>query len=932
LIRILSMLHIFRTTSLALFLALSGACAGGDSSDDHVARATTFINEGNLSAATIELKNALQKNPKDAEARLQLGAVYLALGEIDSAEKELRRATMLGAPNGDTASLLGRALLQQGKFQEVLALDESGLAKTALAILLATKAQASLELGDVEVAKMRVQRAESIAPELDQVQLASASILLRSGDPASALEKLEQALARNPEFGPAWSLRGQIELSRNDFENSRTSLEKASSLNSDFLQDSFRLGLVELQLGDYEGARKQAKRLLKYAPRYHGGNYIQGMIYFNEENYLEASASLTLAEPGASEFPPIYYYLASARLLNGNTITAENAARGFLQRVPGSAPGGKLLAAVLLMQNKSDDVPQLLAPALEENPEDIAALNLLATALQRQGRINESIETLASIARLQPDSAPAQLRLGASMLASGDDSGASRHIEAALELDPELQQAEILNVLSLLQKEDYDAAIAAAKVYRKRRPANGDSTADILLGRTYLKAGKKDEARETFEKALKLYPGDIAANSSLAAMELAAGNSAQARQRYEAILAQDKNSLPGLLALARLDATENRENDMVAHLQHAIAAHPGELEPRLLLGRYYLSINELEKIALLLSPLSDVQKMSAPVLRLQALAQLSAGDHDDASYTLEQLNKTAAPNADTHYLIAIAAAGKGDIAKARRELDKAIDIDDNHVKARIMLAKTALTEGDSAALTEHMEKLESIAPQSGDLYLLKAEQANGSGDRAATMSYLEKAFIVQPSTTTLLALTAYQAAFGQAQAAMENRQQWLGSHPDDLRVRLALAESYQQAGQVRKGMIEYEASLELAPDNIVALNNLAWNLREEKPAQALEYARRANTITPGSADILDTLAVVEYFNEDYPAARRSIRSALDAAPANPTLLYHQAMIEVALDNKAEAIEILERVLGSAANDERFTKQAQAEKLLAKLRP
>jgi tetratricopeptide (TPR) repeat protein len=102
---------------------------------------------------------------------------------------------------------------------------------------------------------------------------------MRSGDPASALEKLEEALARNPESGPARSLRGQIELALNDFENARRSLEKASSLNPDFFQDSFRLGLVELQLGDYEGARKQAERLLKYAPRYDGGHYIQGMIF-----------------------------------------------------------------------------------------------------------------------------------------------------------------------------------------------------------------------------------------------------------------------------------------------------------------------------------------------------------------------------------------------------------------------------------------------------------------------------------------------------------------------------------------------------------------------------------------------------------------------------------------------------------------------------
>jgi len=197
----------------------------------------------------------------------------------------------------------------------------------------------------------------------------------------------------------------------------------------------------------------------------------------------------------------------------------------------------------------------------------------------------------------------------------------------------------------------------------------------------------------------------------------------------------------------------------------------------------------------------------------------------------------------------------------------------------------------------------------------------------AALKLAEKAFSVAPATATLVAAATYQEATGDREAALKRYGLWLDQHPEDMTVRMALANSLQVGQRFDDAGRQYTQVLQANPDNVIALNNLAWIIREQNPAQALEYARKASTLAPDSADVLDTLAVVEYANKDYPRARRSIERALKAKPDNPSMLYHSAMIAVALEDKAAARATLEQLL--AANTD-FPEIAAAKALLAQL--
>ena len=108
----------FRTRGklwLVIALAFLVACSASYTPEERIARAADFRKKSDIHAAAIELKSALQQEPDNGIARLELGRLYVDIGNGASAEKELERAVKIGEPPAAVALLQTRALLLQAK-------------------------------------------------------------------------------------------------------------------------------------------------------------------------------------------------------------------------------------------------------------------------------------------------------------------------------------------------------------------------------------------------------------------------------------------------------------------------------------------------------------------------------------------------------------------------------------------------------------------------------------------------------------------------------------------------------------------------------------------------------------------------------------------------------------------------------------------------
>jgi tetratricopeptide (TPR) repeat protein len=109
------------------------------------------------------------------------------------------------------------------------------------------------------------------------------------------------------------------------------------------------------------------------------------------------------------------------------------------------------------------------------------------------------------------------------------------------------------------------------------------------------------------------------------------------------------------------------------------------------------------------------------------------------------------------------------------------------------------------------------------------------------------------------------------------------------------------------------------PNNTSILNNLAYMLAKnnERLAEALKYAERANEIRPNSPALLDTYAYVLYKNDKVSEAVEFFQAALQQYEVNkipvPAEVYENlGVTKEKLGARSEAIAAYERALQAGA--------------------
>src|SRR3569623_896352 len=165
---------------LLCLVFVASACGTKKTPEEYIALAQESMDKGELDAARIQLKNALNINEKNAQARWLLGNLYIKLGDGLTAEKEINLVLLLGVT---AATALNKPAEADAAFSEARAAD-----------------------------------AKSVEAMTGKAKLAASK-----RDVAGARKLLEQVFAVDAKYAPAWSLLGIIET----FENHNDAAEQA---------------------------------------------------------------------------------------------------------------------------------------------------------------------------------------------------------------------------------------------------------------------------------------------------------------------------------------------------------------------------------------------------------------------------------------------------------------------------------------------------------------------------------------------------------------------------------------------------------------------------------------------------------------------------------------------------------------------------------
>lgn len=920
-----------KPAALLLGVALLGLLQGCDpgvelDDSDYLARAEERLQADDYAGAVVELKNALQANPDNPQVRWTLGQLYAEKGEWGLAEKELRYARELGVLPDSVYPLLARIFVLQKKYKEVLTVDPAAVAsRPGQAQIYASHALGWLDAGKDQEVDKALRKAYTLAPEEPYVRIVAAQIALLRKDPTTAISLISAVNSTEPAYVPAWVFMGNLAQRQGDFERAAEAYSKAVEHQPWNRNALYHRAVARVYSGDLEGAEADLEQLEAEARNAPPVRLVRGLLALFGKDYAAAVVDLNAAVDGGIETARSFYYAGVANLRVGNRERAATFLEAALARDPGIGTARLLLAQLLIHRKKYTEAEAVLRPAAGMERGGVRHKRLLAAALIGQNRIEEALPLLEQASSLSEEAPTEQLALAMGLLLAGDEEAGVARLQTAIAAADGNAAADEYLVRFLLHQGRLDTALERAQDYRARFPEASGPYA--ILGLVRLQRGETKEASVAFRRALELEPGEPTAGLELGAMLQAEGKTAQAEDLYRSVLDHNPDHLGAMMAMAGLQARRGDAAGFEDWMRRAAAAHPDTAAPRVLLAEYFNLRGEAQRALEVLDPAAKKFQDDPRYQAAAGTASLQLGKLEEAKASFQRLVALRPDSARAHRLLSRALLRLQGWPEARAALERVLELEPDAIPSRIELVRLLLIEGQPAAARHVLAPLQEAAPEDPEVTLLAGMIAAAADEPDEARRLLGRAMAQRPAREAALALAQQEIEEGQDERALEILRDWVGANPGDLGARLALADVFLSAGARVDALGQYEAVLREDPENLAALNNLAWYLKDADPARALDYAKKAVELHPRSHQALDTLAALHMDAGKLKPAREALERALTRAPDEKALLVRYAVLLSRLREYQAAIDALEKALGSG---EPFPQRSEAQALRERL--
>jgi putative PEP-CTERM system TPR-repeat lipoprotein len=907
-----------------LLSAGMAGCKRTQTAEELIAEAQQYEKKGDRTAAMIQLKNAVSQNPDNAEARLRLGTLHLELGDVASADKELRKAASLGMAADKTLPLLARTLLLQGKYKELLDEIKPEQAK-ASPVLLARRGDAHLGLGEKDKAREAYEAALAVNENSGDALLGLARVAAVDRDMEAASRFINESTTRDAGNPETWMMLGNLQRSQGKSKEALAAYDKVLAINPAHRSANVEKAYVHVGTNDLTAAQADIDAAKKHWGTDLNVAYAQALVNYTGGKNAEAREMLQKILKRAPEHMPSVLLAGAVELNLGSNQQAEQHLRKYLDTLPNNVYARKLLAQALLKSNQPAEATAVLAPALKDGGQDAQLLALTGQSYLQARDFAKASAYLEQATTLAPGAASIRTSLGLSKLAEGDWDKAIGELERAAALDPKSGNAGFALVEAEMRRGQVDKALAAAQALEKAQPDNPN--VHNLKGGVYLAKNDVKNARASFEKAIALNPTFFPAVSNLARIDLAEKNVAGAKQRFEAMLAKDKKNAEAMSALASIEVSQGREAEATAWLEKAYAANPEAIPPAVNLGSHYLRNKQVDKALTLARKALSLQPASPELLDLMGQAQIANKDHQGALESYSKLAATMpkAPMAQMR-LAAVHMLMKNYNA-AGANLKRALELDPKFIQAKIAQVELAIQQGktdDALALARQLQKDDPKSPVGfaieGDLLLSQQKQA-------PALAAYEKAYALKNSPTVLVKISQLMVQTGKEGEAQARLVKHHTANPDDQLVGLMVADTYLAKRQFKQAISSLERTLKVNPRNAAALNNLAWAYQQENDPRALATAEQAYKLAAQNPAIMDTLGWILVQKGDTARGLDVLRKAVAAAPDAPDIRYHLAAGLAKSGDKAGARKELEKTLAAGKP---FASAEEAKSLMRQL--
>jgi tetratricopeptide (TPR) repeat protein len=507
-----------------------------------------YFAKGKYREAAIQYANALQVDTRFVAAHYQLGETYLKLGQNLRAFQELSRTVELAPDNYrahiDLANLLIAARNRDGSVND----DYMKQAKTHLDLLLAQQ------------------------PQNPEVLQAWADYYAGENNLGAALQQMQKAIAADPSRSESYLELALLQLRSNLPEQAEGNFKKAAELDPKALNAQLALGGFYQERNRLPEAEQQYKHAIEIAPKDPTPREALVRLYMAEGKKAEAEASLKAAKSDLSETSEGYRILGDFYYASGDIDKATEEYASLYKDHPRDLQVKKNYVQLLILKNQMEEATKLNDELLKANAHDVDALIYRGEMRLHRGDATGAVDSLQTAISNDNGNAVAHYQLGLAFDMQHNDERAESELREAIQLRPDLMDAERALASLELRRGDLAALTQTAQAIITGAPTAPDG----YLMRALAEMNREDfsAAQQDLNKAIGLAPASPTPYVQMGNLYQLQKKYEEAIQSYQQALEKDAASTDAMQGIMNAYLAEKQPDKAIAAARAQIAKSP----------------------------------------------------------------------------------------------------------------------------------------------------------------------------------------------------------------------------------------------------------------------------------------------------------------------------------------------------------------------
>jgi len=644
-----------RSSSLVRLLfvcALSVLFLAGCSRDPNVRKQKYFesgkryFSQAKYREAAIQYQNALQVDPKFADAHYQLAQTYLKLQDPQHAYVEI-----------------GRTLdLQPDNYK----------AHADMANMLAADYEATSNASDLSTAKEHTDILLAQRPNDPDTHLAYANLLNAEDKFPEAIAEIQKAISLAPNRGDSYLNLALVQTRAGQFDVAEMNFKRAIDLKAEAGNPHMALAQFYAMRRRYSEAEQQIQTVINTNPKDVDAHASLAKLYIAEGKKNQAEELLKQVKHDFPDNPTAYRMLGDYYFTDGNLDKAIAEYASLHEEHPKDVQTTKNYIQLLIVKNRLEEADKLNESLLSSKGQDEDGLTFRGEIQLRRGKANDAVQTLQSVITKNPDMAIAHYQLGLAFSQLGELDRAGAEWQQAIHLQPNMADAYHALAQLSLQKRDMVGLEQYAGEIIRLQPAAPDGYA--MRSVSFMARKRFPDAEKDAQKAVEIAPQAVVGYVAMGNLNFMQQNFAAATNWYEQALTHDPNSADAMRGLTNVYLAQNQSDKAVARINTQIAASPNNTEFYDLLGSVLFSKKDLQGAENALAKSVQVDSKNVDAYIKLGQTQASEGDLDKALQTFARGAAANPGEANFYILTGKLYEKKNDLEKAKSAYQTALQL------------------------------------------------------------------------------------------------------------------------------------------------------------------------------------------------------------------------------------------------------------------